>query len=105
MEHSLVMAAHERWGITWELRCPFDVADESRPCWPHYENGEPFTAKEAAPIGCNWGEWFGEMDVEMVTEMPETSWPVTAHWDGDHFTMTLGAPTSAIVHEEAPDER
>jgi hypothetical protein len=40
------------------------------------------------------------LGIESITAMVETSWPLDAQWNGDHFTMTLGAPTSAIAHDQ-----
>jgi hypothetical protein len=36
------------------IKCPYDLTDESRPCWPTDEDG----AKDPAPQPfCNWSDW------------------------------------------------
>jgi hypothetical protein len=83
-----------RWGFEWAFACPFDADDESRPCWPNHENGEPYTAEAGARFGCNYDSWWGEDGAEMVVGMPPTVFPVVdVSWTGDGFELTLGAAT------------
>lgn len=73
------------------ISCPHDPADETRPCWPHHENGERFSPEMGARDGCVYRDWLEEVGGEALAH------PTTVHfelrdaaWRGDHFDFYLG---------------
>lgn len=52
-----------RGSVSAEMVCPYNAADQTRPCWPcEGEDGEggPMRPDDGKDIGCNWKNWFQE---------------------------------------------
>lgn len=83
-------------GETWTLSCPYNRTDVSRPCWPHNEDGTPSTSTSVNNFICTWVTWFDECGTDVVTSLPETSWPVTVEWVGDGPQFFAGEPERVV---------
>lgn len=75
-EHHLV-ATFEEGQVYWDVRCPYDLAESSRPCWPHQENGEPEPVERSN--FCNYREWVEnseciEIHGELVLRINHVVW-------------------------------
>lgn len=93
-QHTVVMTADRRSGPMWDLYCPFENTDETRPCWPSDETGEPDPTEMGVATGCVYAQWWGEMSTELIFGMPATEWPVvSSDWTGDGFEFVLGQPS------------
>lgn len=77
--------------LSLTVQCPYDLADESRPCWPVDRSGEQTFADRAAPQPCNYYEW---ADALSPDEFLTGDWSVevaaTWAWTDDGPTVTLG---------------
>jgi hypothetical protein len=74
-------------GWFWlEIQCPYDKTDETRPCWPHEEDGSLIPAPQA---DCNYIEWNDNQAIE-ETLHGERTFPVSVYvvWD-DGFEVHL----------------
>lgn len=98
--HTITLSA-DAGGMRWDVQCPFDVEDESRPCWPCTNESERMTLAEAQVYGCNYEEWFGEVGpFDIIHTVPPVTFPFTAQWHGDHFTFHLSVPVAAVPVEQ-----
>lgn len=81
------------------IECPFDAADQSRPCWPHREDGIP----EAAPQPeCVYASWVDNLASD---ELLSGEWSVTVdcdwEWNGSEPTVSLCPVDSAAMTHPA----
>lgn len=89
---------------SFQLNCPYEASDETRPCWPWHngddppaERGEddtpnvPYTKDEGTAVGCNYQPWFENIGNEVVylREQPLT-FELHAEWDDDAYVFNLG---------------
>lgn len=70
--------------------CPFDPADQERPCWPHNEDGTPFDVEQGIKDGCVYADWVGEHDVDRFTNTVTVTFELTATWRNDCFDFEFG---------------
>lgn len=101
-KHTVTVAFEYGW-TTVRMTCPFDLADESRPCWPRTIGGEP----EPAPQDfCNWKEWFDSSGgAESMREHVLGTWPVASEWDGEAMWFTVVAASAPQGEAEPIEEQ
>ena len=88
VEHIVQVDFTDGW-TSATMVCPYDVTDESRPCWPYDEDGE----RSRPGDFCNWTEWFGEGGMDTVVGTVAVHLVVAkAEWDGDSFRFQLAHP-------------
>lgn len=68
------------------LPCPFDPADEDRPCWPHDEDDEPLPAPQP---DCTYVGWIESVGMECMGTFTFDA-PIVGEWDGDYPTFEKG---------------
>ena len=93
-EHKVTLTADERCGFEWRFECPFDPADQSRPCWPtDDEDGlVPLPPDDPYAKFCNYQEWWDNTE-NGAHSMPKITFPVRSEWKHDHMQFHLAAPT------------
>lgn len=89
-EHT-VKVLLDQGGVYPTMECGFDPADRLRPCWPHDENGEPFSDEAGAKSGCVYFDWMGEIGGESIVNEVELRFRLgSAVWNDDGFDFELG---------------
>lgn len=89
MQHTVTVRFEDGW-VTTQMTCPFDLADQSRPCWPVTDHGEP---EDPPQEFCNWKEWFDSSGgPESMREAHVATVPVEAEWDGDAMWFSVSVP-------------
>lgn len=80
-------------GVYPFVECPFDAADESRPCWPHDESGEPLSAEQGAKDGCVYVDWMENDGIDCFSNSVTVTFELAAAvWSGDGFDFEFGDP-------------
>ena len=97
-QHTVRLVIEE--GVYPFIDCPFDPADQSRPCWPHTEFGEPFSAEKGTSDGCVYKDWVENEGIEAFTGKLELSFALAAaDWRGDHFDFSIGEQVTPTHNE------
>lgn len=78
-EHRYTLVVVDEY-VTLEVVCPYRPSDESRPCWPHGEDGEPDPAPR---LDCTYESWVdgigrdvlhGEWRFDLPAEWEWSAW-------------------------------
>lgn len=73
------------------IECPYDPADESRPCWPHDESGEPLSVEQATKDGCVYVDWLDNDGIDAFANPITLTFELaSATWSGDGFDFEFG---------------
>ena len=77
---------------SWTVHCPYDPADETRPCWALDVEADP-PVQLPAPQGCNYAEWVENIGGECIDGKGVTvTFGVEADWsNGDYPVFVLVA--------------
>lgn len=77
--------------------CPYPHDDQTRPCWPHDDDGEPMDAPQP---DCTWVGWVEAVGMECMGTF-EFEAPVVAEWVGDSPLFEQGYKDAPL--RETPD--
>jgi len=90
-KHIVSIRIEAKYGAYMTMECLYDVADNTRPCWPHDERSEPLAQAEGERDGCVYADWVDNDGLESIGGPTRTVRfdLADAEW-GDGFTFTLG---------------
>jgi hypothetical protein len=79
--HQLLVTVHGE-DVYLAVRCPFDMADTERPCWPYRTLDVDEPEPEPVPQGiCTYTQWIDECGSDLLHGRVEFSTPMTVLWN------------------------
>lgn len=81
--------------VNLKVACPYDMADTSRPCWPHHDEDDGAAPDDDTPEAhfCTYASW---VDNESLEDLLHGEWAMLlegaqVRWDGvDYFSVVRG---------------
>lgn len=104
-EHAATIRVASGGAGAWlTIGCTYDMADETRPCWPYNEDDTPDPAPQNI---CTWEQWADALGTETLADDWEMSGlPVSCTWEAwDAPSFAVGPPELSDYRRKREDDK